>query len=367
MTVSVLMVTPAVFGTAGIFGGAERYVQSIASAIAGLPGRAFRVTVLGFTQEAERSYWDGSVRMILARTDSASPNRMDWYGAGLWEAIREHDIVHVHQPFTLCGEVALIAAANLNKTIVATDHGGGLPPADLRQHPASLVDRFIAVSSFSAGLSRSSELAPTDIIIGPATAIFSDMEPVQSTRSGALYVGRIMPHKGIDRLIKAAPADLPVKIAGRGSDDDFYNYLQKLASGKDVSFIPQPSDEDLLGLYAAAAVHVAPSVVHDYRGNYHPNSELMGITTLESLSCGTPVAVANTCSLPELIAGRAVGEVFRDDAELRSILMRARDRSWLTLYKPEECRRFALERYAPSVIAGKIADVYRLAQASKVA
>jgi glycosyltransferase involved in cell wall biosynthesis len=182
--------------------------------------------------------------------------------------------------------------------------------------------------------------------------------PLASEKAGALYVGRIMPHKGIDRLIRAAPPGLQITIAGKTYDSDYEKHLHQLASGKAVRFVDNPDDDELASLYARAAIHVAPSVVRDYLGKFHPNAELMGLTTLESLASGTAVAVADTCSLPELIAGGNVGECFSSEAELAGILSRVLDGSWVDQYPSARCRAFALDSYAPDVVGRAIADIY---------
>jgi glycosyltransferase involved in cell wall biosynthesis len=363
----VLSVTPAVFGDNGIFGGGERYVHSVAEALSHAGAGKIKPTILGFTDKSPCEYRDGSVRIILAKTDNFAQNRLDWYGRQIWDVVRDFDLIHVHQPFTRCGEVALCAAASLGKAIVATDLGGGLPPADPANHPISFADRIIAISAFSSRLLGERASVAIRVVIGPVGDKYAEPPIVSNKKIGALYVGRIMPHKGIDRLIRAAPSDLSVTIAGKGYDSEYEAYLRSLAKGKAVQFIDNPNDDDLLRLYAGAAVHVAPSVVLDYRGRYHPNAELMGITTMEALASGTPVAVANTCSLPELIADADVGECFSNENELSDILARVHSGSWIAQYAPAKCRAFAVGNYSLDLVGRKIADVYNEALCARSA
>jgi glycosyltransferase involved in cell wall biosynthesis len=255
---SILHITPAVFGSRGVYGGAERYVDSVAHAVdAAFPGH-YRQTVLGFTSSAPSDTTEGRIRTIVARTDSFSENRMDWYGRALWQAILEHDVIHVHQAFTKCGEVALLAAGQLGKILVATDLGGRFVPGNLADHPIVLADRLLAISDFSAQLIGPQSPRPIDVVMGPVGQAFLDAVQPTAKRSGALFVGRILPHKGIDRLVRASPANLPVTVAGHNSDEQYIDYLRELARGKAVTFIENPADGDLPSLYSAAAIHVAP-------------------------------------------------------------------------------------------------------------
>lgn len=353
---SIVHVTPMVFGARGVFGGAERYVHSVAKALN--TAGSFDQTIIGFTDATPMSWKDGTVHVRLLPTQNLAPNPMDWYGQHIWEAIDGFDLVHVHQPFTRCGQVALVAAAEKGKPIVATDLGGGMPPADMHDHPVSLVHRLIAISEFSAKLFDTAIATPVDIVTGPVDTDF--LEPVAATaKSGALFVGRIMPHKGIDRLVRAAPANLQVTIAGTIHDDNYLDHLKALAKGKRVEFIHAISNTALRELYSRSAIHVAPSVTLDYRGNFHPNSELMGLTTIEALCSGTPVAVANTCSLPSLIE-ESVGECFDSVDELEDILERVMSGNWSANYTPDAVVNFAA-RYSPAAVGPRIKQSYELA------
>jgi glycosyltransferase involved in cell wall biosynthesis len=362
---SILHITPAVFGSQGVFGGAERYVHSVARAIEAASSGQYRQAILGFTAGEASETIDCNIKVVVASTDSFAPSRMDWYGRALWQVIPGYEIIHVHQAFVRCGEVALIAAAQLGKICVATDLGGQLPPENLSDHPVVFADRILAISEFSKKLLGAHVPAPVDVVMGPVGEAFFDPVQGNTKKAGVLYVGRILPHKGIDRLIRAAPASLPVTIAGTNLDNEYRAHLEGLAKGKTVTFVETPPDDELPSLYAGAAIHVAPSVHVDYRGRYFANSELMGITTMEALASGTAVAVSNTGSLPSLIGDAPVGECFHDEGELRSILDRVSDGRWTGQFKPETCRAFAQEQYAPAAVGRRLIGVYQAAVAGR--
>jgi glycosyltransferase involved in cell wall biosynthesis len=116
-----------------------------------------------------------------------------------------------------------------------------------------------------------------------------------------LFVSTIEPRKNLPTLLKAFRAmldELPesdqpmLVIAGREGwlFQDVYNLAQDLKLGKQLVWLGGVSTEELLWLYNKAALLAMPSF---YEG--------FGLPPLESLACGTPVLVADTSSLPEVI------------------------------------------------------------------
>ena len=115
-----------------------------------------------------------------------------------------------------------------------------------------------------------------------------------------LYVGRIDPLKGIDRLLRAS-AHLRrrkgFKLIIIGGNDHFQPELQRLKwftrelGIQDlVMFAGRVKQEDLPLYYNAANVVVVPS--------YH---ESFGLVALESLACGTPVVATKVGGLENII------------------------------------------------------------------
>ncbi len=114
-----------------------------------------------------------------------------------------------------------------------------------------------------------------------------------------LYLGTLEPRKNIPRLIEAY-ALLQKKLekvprlvlAGRKGwlYESIFERVQALGLQKDVLFAGYVSDEDTPPLMAGAKAFVFPSL---YEG--------FGMPPLEAMACGTPVIVANTASLPEVV------------------------------------------------------------------
>lgn len=63
----------------------------------------------------------------------------------------------------------------------------------------------------------------------------------------------------------------------------------------DILFTDYVETEDLVRLYSGAKCFVYPSLFEGF-----------GIPPIEALACGTPVAVSNTSSLPEVVGEKGV-------------------------------------------------------------
>lgn len=111
-----------------------------------------------------------------------------------------------------------------------------------------------------------------------------------------LNVGSNHPRKNLIALLQALALlhqrGLPMYLLKAGADftPQQKTYLQQQNLTDCVAYVGKPSQAELVELYNAADGLVAPSL---YEG--------FGITPLEAMACGTPVVVANTTALPEVV------------------------------------------------------------------
>ena len=118
-----------------------------------------------------------------------------------------------------------------------------------------------------------------------------------------LYVGSLKPHKNVLWLIRAfrklreeRKIQAALVLAGR-KDRHYPKGYEELASFQDGGGLfhrPSISDQDLPVLYQGALALVHPSI---YEG--------FGLTLLEAMACGTPVAAFRVASIPEVTGSAA--------------------------------------------------------------
>lgn len=117
-----------------------------------------------------------------------------------------------------------------------------------------------------------------------------------------LFVGTLEPRKNLPALVQAFAQlrkDFPVSLvlAGRNGwlSDDVFRTVKEQALTDGVIFLEDFTAGDLGILYSAAEVLVLPSL---YEG--------FGLPAVEAMACGTPVVVANTGALPEVVGDAGV-------------------------------------------------------------
>jgi glycosyltransferase involved in cell wall biosynthesis len=134
-------------------------------------------------------------------------------------------------------------------------------------------------------------------------------DPSVTREGGALFVGRLLPHKGIADLIRGLPDGMPLTIVGPAPHLETRERLVALARGKAVTFLHDLDDDSLLREYRRAACIVLPSVYRTDDGQETRVPELLGQTLLEGMACGAPAICTNVASMPEIVEPETTGFV----------------------------------------------------------
>jgi glycosyltransferase involved in cell wall biosynthesis len=160
-------------------------------------------------------------------------------------------------------------------------------------------------------------LQPTKLRVvypGYDSAVFArngdDPWPRPSGEPYFLYVGNLLPHKNVFRLLDAFAVvrrRRPCRLVIRGEGRPAYvralhDRVETLGLGEAITFLGYVDACFLRNLYMGAACFVLPSL-----------GEGFGFTMLEAMACGTPVVAAGATSLPE-VAGDAAFMVDPYDA-----------------------------------------------------
>ena len=321
MARTVAYLTPLYFDEQSYLGGGERYPLNLARGVVEAGAGRVKVELISFGASARRLELAPGVGLRVLPVAGRAADALDVTSWDLPDALAEADLVHIHQVFTRCAELGMLVAKQQGKPVVATDHGGHSSTLGADAGILDLADRIVAYSDFGASMYGRVD-RPITIIKGGVDASTFVPPPHRLERDRILYVGRLLPHKGIDRLIAACPADLPLTVCGRPYHESYYKRLKSLAIGKDVTFVTDADDEHIKRLYWRSWANVLPSVHIDCYGTVHRMPELMGFTLLEAMACGTPAICARTAAMPEFIRQGETGFVYDDLDELESTLRR---------------------------------------------
>jgi glycosyltransferase involved in cell wall biosynthesis len=177
-------------------------------------------------------------------------------------------------------------------------------------------------------------------------------------RDRLVYVGRLLPHKGIDRLLAALPAEVPISICGRPYHAEYYRLLKALAAGKQVQFVTDIDDDQLRDLYRRALAVVLPSVYVDCYGTSQPWPELMGFSLLEGMACGAPAICSRVGGMPEYVDHGKTGFVFDELSQLTECLKRLAGDPALVQRIGAEGRSHVVSRYGLSSAGTTMRSIY---------
>jgi glycosyltransferase involved in cell wall biosynthesis len=354
--------TPTFFSDASVIGGGERYVDYLVRALATAGGFIQDVVSIG-TAESMRDAAHARLRVLV--NDSPHGGAMAGVSASLREAIGDYDLVHIHQSLTTFGAFCTALARSAGVPAVGTDLGGGADALMLRRGGIELLDGVISISDFAHRLLGGAFTGRSEVLIGPVdTDAFAPDPAVARDPRMVLCVGRILPHKGIDRIIDALPPALSLVVVGRVYDEAYHALLLDRAQGRDVRFVHDADDAALLGFYRRAAVLVQASTARDVYGRAIEKPELMGLTTLEAMACGLPAIVSDAGSLPELVPDPRFGRVFSNQDDLVALFAELTAGRWPDPDAAHLARHHVVATHGMAAIGERLARFYRAVHAA---
>ena len=349
----VVHVTPTYFDEQSVIGGGERYPSELAAWMA----RSTPTTLVSFSRQRQ-TLQRGPLRLEiypvrhLLQGNKGNPLSFRF----LTETLRA-DVLHVHGVYTMVSDLACLAGSARGKPVFVTDYGGGGGRVLNTRLP--ILPRYTAAVAYSQfGLEALPRVlrAKARLIKGGIDTERFCPDPAVPEQKHILFVGRILPHKGVNDLVAAFRLfDQPgyrLRIVGRAYSDRFYADLQEMARGLAVDFIHDADDARLIAEYRAAQVTVLPSVHRDLYGNRSAVPELMGFTLLESQACGTPVICTDAGAMKEFLQPGVTGAVAAQNSpeSLCAALREVTDRGENEVSR-DACVNFARELNWESVVA----------------
>ncbi|MDB5311166.1 MAG: glycosyltransferase family 1 protein [Gemmataceae bacterium] len=345
----VVHITPALFGDEGVFGGAERYSLELARHMA----RVTPTTLVSFGGRPRRFTTPDGLRVrVLGPAWHVRGQRFNPIHPGLVRAVTG-DVVHCHQPHTLAAELGALLARAAGRRAFASDLGGGGWGFSSWVNTDRWFHGHLHISCYSRTVAGHDERPGAGVIYGGVDTDVFAPDPAVPREPLAVFVGRLMPHKGVNDLVAALPDGMTLELIGRPYHDRFYADLKRLAAGKRVVFRHDCDDAAIVRAYRRAVCVVLPSVYRDCYGNESTVPELLGQTLLEGMACGAPAVGTAVASLPEVVEDGVTGFVVppNDPPALRARLAYLRDNPAAVAALGAAGRRRVLARFTwPRVV-----------------
>ena len=289
----------------GIVGGAERYAFELARHMSNRV--VTQLVTFGTTARRERI---GQLEMVvLADPYYVRGQRSNPVSPALMPVLRAGSVVHCHQQHVLASSIAAAFARFTGRRVFVTDLGGGGFDVSTFISTDRWYHGHLHISEYSRQVAGHSDSVTAHVILGGVdTDRFSpngraDAGPSDeaSREPSVLFVGRILPHKGIHDLIAAVAPGVPIRIVGQALDSQYLGALRAQANGRQVTFVHDADDAVLIEEYRRAACVVLPSVYTTPDGQTTRIPELLGQTLLEAMACARPVICTAVASMTEVV------------------------------------------------------------------
>lgn len=288
----VCYLTPTYFSPESIIGGGERYAYELARAMA----RYVETELIAFGPRVQHVAQGRMHVRILKGRFLAKGDPLSGISPALVTIISKADVIHCHQLFTPMSDIALVMGKLLGKKVFITPHGGGSWSIGYHVNVGRLATGFLHVCQYSASqyAKHSSRHA---VIYGGADPDWFAPGSNTGQREGLLFVGRLLPWKGVEYLIQAVPRNVLLRIVGPPYDPDYLARLHRLAEGKRVEFVLDASQDQLRLFYQSSRMLVIPSV----------SGELLPLVLYEAMASGLPVICTRIGGLPEVVEEGVMG------------------------------------------------------------
>jgi glycosyltransferase involved in cell wall biosynthesis len=353
----VLHIVPRLFGTNGTVGGAERYALELARYMA----NEVPTALVCFGDETESHEKLGQLPIhVIDRPWCVRGQAHNPMSLRLWRDIRQAQIIHCHQQHILASSFAAAVSRLSGRKVFVSDLGGGgwdvsaYVPTDRWYHG------HLHISQYSRSVFELHDRSWAHVILGGVDVDRFSPDPTATRQARVVFVGRLMPHKGVDDLIRALPGNLELEIIGQPYNETYVDDLKRLAEGKRVMFRHDCSDQAIVEAYRRALCVVLPSVYRSMYGAQSNVPELLGQTLLEGMACGTPAICTDVASMPEVVADGVTGFVIppNNPQALGEKL------AWLASH-PEQAeilgqnaRRHVLETFTWPLVVRRCLDIY---------
>lgn len=314
-TPAVVHVSPTYFAPESVIGGGERYAEELSRAMSD----RVAVRFVSFGPHAFRERVSDRYERVILK--SWTRDKMTPFSPHLWRELREARVIHCYQLNTLPTFLAAAFSRLRRVPVFVSDLGGGGWTPGYHFNLGRWLNGHLPISKYAAQRVPSGH-ANAGVIYGGVDLEKYPPRGELCHDGTVVFLGRILPHKGIHHLIEGLPEECPLRIIGSIGSDDYLDRLKLLALGKKVEFLHGLSDAGVANQLRQAAVLVHPTPT-DSAGNAGVN-ELLGLAVIEAMASNCPVIVSAAASLPELVEHEVSGFIVppNDPGAIRSAIRR---------------------------------------------
>lgn len=291
-------VTPTWFSSESLLGGAERFAEELARAMA----ERVEVKLVSFGRREFRDRPVPRLERVVLR--SHTRDLMTPFSPALFRELRGADVIHCHQYFTLPTFLSALSGRLRRTPVFVSDLGGGGWTPGYQIDQSRWIAAHLPISEYAAR-SLHGRNHRHRVIWGGVDLARYPARPASEHNGSVVFLGRLKQHKGVHFLIEGLPPGVPLHVVGPEIDPPYAERLRELARGRDVRFhgaLPDDAVVDLLGR-AMALVHPTPV---DAAGSAGAN-ELFGLALVEAMARGCPVIASDAASLPEIVEPEVSG------------------------------------------------------------
>lgn len=353
----VVHVSPTYFAPESFLGGGERFAEELAQAMAGR-AEIEAVKLVSFGPRALREARGGGYERVVLR--SWTRDRMTPFSPALLRELRGADVIHCHQYFTLPTFLAALFGRLKGSRVFVSDLGGGGWTPGYQIDQSRWIAAHLPISEYAArrlhGRNRRHRVLWGGV--DPERYPMRAMRAEPRHDGSVVFLGRVLPHKGIHFLVEGLPPGVPLDVIGPATDTAYLERLRELAAGRDVRFRGVLSDSEVVERLGRAMALVHPTPV-DGRGSAGVN-ELFGLALVEAMARGCPVIASDAASLPEIVTPGVNGFLVppnRPEA-LREAILSLREDPELWARLSAGARRTVEERFTWERVVDRCLEAY---------
>ena len=355
---SVCHVSPTYFAPESILGGGERFAEELARAMAAHGEPFAGVKLVSFGPRALRERPETGYERVILR--NCTRDLMTPFSPALFRELRGADVIHCHQYHVLPTFLAAAFGRWRGSRVYASDLGGGGWTPAYHIDQSRWITAHLPLSEYAARGLRGRNRSHRVIWGGVDLARYPPRpaRPAPEHDGSAVFLGRLLAHKGVHFLLEGLPADMTLHVVGPEPDAAYRERLAGLARGRDVRFHGALSDAAVIDRLGRAMVLVHPTPV-DEQGSAGAH-ELFGLALVEAMARGCPVIASNAASLPEIVVPGESGLLVppNDPAAIGRALLSLRDDPALWRRLSAGARQRVEERFTWEKVVERCLEAY---------